>query len=75
MEENSTNGVPSRQMFQGDWICSECSQPINKLPFQPKEGQTLSCKDCYIKKRGSRAPARLSQTDVNESLVDFIKTS
>lgn len=42
-----------RQMYEGNWSCSECGAKINRLPFQPdpsREGGLL-CKDCHRNKR------------------------
>jgi len=50
-EENNAGDSFERQMFKGDWKCVECDKEITELPFQPKEGQELHCKECYISKR------------------------
>lgn len=33
--------------------CSECGQEC-EVPFQPKEGRPVFCKECYSKKRPKR---------------------
>jgi CxxC-x17-CxxC domain-containing protein len=33
-----------------DTTCSECGKDC-KVPFQPKEGRPVYCRDCYSKKR------------------------
>jgi CxxC-x17-CxxC domain-containing protein len=40
-----------RQMYKGDWKCSECGAEIKELPFEPDGVRPLYCKDCYNKKR------------------------
>ena len=37
-----------KQMY--DAVCSECGAQT-KVPFQPKEGRPVYCRDCYMKKR------------------------
>ena len=41
-------------MFEGNWTCSDCSGAITQLPFEPKEGQNITCKECYMKNRPPR---------------------
>ena len=42
-----------RQMFSGNWKCSECGKEITELPFQPDENRLnqLKCRDCHQKSR------------------------
>lgn len=42
-----------RQMFSGNWKCSECGKEITELPFQPDENRLnqLKCRDCHRKSR------------------------
>ncbi|MDP3900581.1 MAG: hypothetical protein Q8Q23_05910 [bacterium] len=40
-----------RKMYQGDWTCSSCQKPISELPFQPRDDQSLMCRDCYRNQR------------------------
>ncbi|MEK6947677.1 MAG: CxxC-x17-CxxC domain-containing protein [Nanoarchaeota archaeon] len=35
-----------------DATCSECGTQT-KVPFKPKEGRPVYCKDCYMKKKDS----------------------
>lgn len=44
-----------RQMFQGNWQCSQCSAPITQLPFEPDPARLnqLLCRDCHATKRRS----------------------
>lgn len=37
-----------RKMF--DVTCSECGNPA-QVPFEPKEGRPVYCRDCYRKKK------------------------
>ena len=41
----------NRQMFKGDWACSECNKAITELPFEPRETGNLMCFDCHKAKR------------------------
>lgn len=44
-----------RQMFKGNWNCSQCNAAITELPFEPdpsRVGQLL-CRDCHRQKRDS----------------------
>ena len=40
-----------RQMFQGNWKCSECAAEITELPFEPSGDRPLFCRDCHRAKR------------------------
>jgi len=37
-----------------DAVCAECGQEC-KVPFVPKEGRDVFCRDCYAKKRATAA--------------------
>ncbi len=41
-----------RQMVQGNWKCAKCGVDITQLPFEPKEGQEILCRDCYKAQKG-----------------------
>ncbi|MBI2123845.1 MAG: hypothetical protein Q7S62_02100 [bacterium] len=41
-------------MFKGEWTCADCGTAITELPFQPREGSEVYCRDCYR----NRKPAR-----------------
>ena len=59
MAYQDNNGGSDRQMYQGNWKCSECGADITELPFQPdpsREGE-LKCRDCHRKGRPERRPA------------------
>jgi len=54
----------TRQMFQGNWTCSECGKDIKELPFEPRDTSNLMCRDCHQAKRpagGDRGPRRMFQ--------------
>jgi len=54
------NDSSPRQMYQGDWKCSNCGASITELPFQPDPSRTgeLLCKDCHRQKRSSFSGSR-----------------
>ena len=41
-----------RKMFEGNWTCAECGTAITQLPFEPREGSSLKCLDCFKKSKG-----------------------
>ena len=47
-DEEGSGGAESRPMW--DATCSSCGA-ATKVPFQPKEGRPVYCKDCYKKRR------------------------
>lgn len=47
------DGQNDRQMFQGDWKCSGCNNPITELPFEPRSTENLLCRDCHSNQRQS----------------------
>lgn len=48
------NPQGERKMFQGDWKCSKCGKAITELPFEPKNVDTLKCRDCWKADRDAR---------------------
>ncbi|MEK7167940.1 MAG: CxxC-x17-CxxC domain-containing protein [Patescibacteria group bacterium] len=56
MEDRSS--FRPRQMVQGNWTCSGCGATITELPFEPRPGQDVSCRDCYQKTKGDRPSRR-----------------
>ena len=40
-----------RQMYQGNWKCSECGAEITELPFEPSGDRPLYCRECHAKRR------------------------
>lgn len=46
-ERRGNQGGFQRKMFQGNWKCASCSADITELPFEPREGQEIYCRDCY----------------------------
>jgi len=51
-EENAQPNTEEKKMFEGDWKCADCGNPITKLPFEPKSTNNLRCVDCFKKSRG-----------------------
>jgi len=41
-----------RKMYQGNWKCAKCGVSITELPFEPREGQEILCRDCYRSQKG-----------------------
>ena len=39
-----------RQMF--DAVCSKCGNPT-KVPFQPRQGRPVYCRDCYMEQKNN----------------------
>ncbi|NCF75423.1 MAG: zinc-binding protein [Xanthomonadaceae bacterium] len=48
------NNRSDRQMFHGDWVCSECGAKITELPFEPNGDKPLFCRDCHRKRMQNR---------------------
>jgi CxxC-x17-CxxC domain-containing protein len=59
--------------------CSECGKE-DEVPFKPREGTPVYCKDCYFKKKGitprapmgekSEKPAKEAETSESEEFAD-----
>lgn len=49
--ENSLENSEERKMFKA--VCSECGKDC-EVPFEPEEGKSVKCKECYIKNRPRR---------------------
>ncbi len=45
------NDFAPRRMVQGNWECSSCGKEITELPFEPREGNPIYCRDCWLKQR------------------------
>jgi len=43
-----------RQMYSGNWTCSECGAAITELPFEPSGDRPLLCGECHRNKRPNR---------------------
>ena len=43
-----------RQMYQGNWKCSECGAEITELPFEPSGDRPLYRRDFHAKRRNQR---------------------
>lgn len=41
----------NKEMFKGDWSCSNCGGSITELPFEPRSTENLLCRDCHSNKR------------------------
>ncbi len=52
-DDDSKRDFP-RQMYQGNWKCSECGAEITELPFEPSGDRPLYCRDCHAKRRNQR---------------------
>jgi len=50
-ERRGNRGSFQRRMYQGNWKCASCGAEITELPFEPKEGQEIYCRDCYRSRR------------------------
>ncbi|MBU4284636.1 hypothetical protein KKF60_01070 [Patescibacteria group bacterium] len=48
----SGRGNFERKRVQGNWKCSKCGAGITELPFEPREGQEILCRDCYRSQKG-----------------------
>ncbi len=55
--------MKDRQMFQGNWVCTDCPATINELPFQPRSEEGLRCFDCMKKNRPERRERKMFQGD------------
>jgi len=51
--QRSNNNFRERRTFTGNWSCSQCGAAITELPFEPKDDQSLLCRDCYRSQRNS----------------------
>lgn len=43
-----------RQMYKGNWTCSDCGKEITELPFEPSPDRPVYCKECWSKRRAER---------------------
>ncbi|MFZ5559592.1 MAG: CxxC-x17-CxxC domain-containing protein [Patescibacteria group bacterium] len=50
-QRRANRGSFQRKMYQGNWKCASCGTDITELPFEPKEGQEIYCRDCYRSQR------------------------
>ena len=59
-QQGGGGNFPPRQMYQGNWTCSECGTAITELPFEPDPARLdqLLCRDCHRQRRQSRGPRR-----------------
>ena len=49
---------PKPPMIQGNWKCADCGGEITELPFEPRAGSEVRCRDCYRKNRPPRRDFR-----------------
>ncbi len=42
-----------RRMVSGNWKCAGCGTSIHELPFEPKDGSDVYCRDCYSQRRAA----------------------
>lgn len=45
--------------------CSECGQE-GEVPFKPKEGLPVYCKDCFMKRKGITPRAKREESEESE---------
>jgi len=52
-DDNRGGGGFQRKMYQGNWKCSRCGNPITELPFEPDPARMdrLQCRDCFRPKQ------------------------
>jgi CxxC-x17-CxxC domain-containing protein len=55
MKESFENSAEQRTMHKA--TCSDCGAEC-EVPFQPTEGKSVRCLDCFKKNRPSRGPRR-----------------
>ncbi len=53
MAYNENEGGMERPMIDVNEKCATCGTEITKLPFEPKAGRPVYCRDCYRQKRES----------------------
>ena len=58
------NDSYQRQMYNA--VCSECGKET-QVPFKPKEGLPVYCKDCYFKKKNGGKPSYSKKEDSEET--------
>ncbi|MFA5083763.1 MAG: CxxC-x17-CxxC domain-containing protein [Candidatus Paceibacterota bacterium] len=56
--KNDREGGFKRQMVQGNWKCADCGAEITELPFEPRDGSSVYCRECYAKRRPPRRDFR-----------------
>ncbi|MFA6410648.1 MAG: CxxC-x17-CxxC domain-containing protein [Candidatus Buchananbacteria bacterium] len=48
------NSFGPRQMYQGNWTCSQCGAAITELPFEPDGTRPIFCRDCHRQRKSDR---------------------
>jgi len=56
-------GNYQRQMHKA--TCSECGKET-EVPFRPKEGLPVYCKECYMKKKGNNNYSKREENNEEE---------
>lgn len=49
--------------------CSECGKE-DEVPFKPREGTPVYCKDCFFKKKGITPRDKKEETETSEESTD-----
>lgn len=45
--------APQQTTVSGEWKCAQCGGVISELPFEPREGSQVYCKNCWQERRSS----------------------
>ena len=51
-----------------DAVCAECGNAC-KVPFKPREGGTVYCRECFAKRRSAGRPLMEKREDARSSVV------
>ncbi len=49
--KNKDVDTPQQSIVKGEWKCAQCEGTISELPFQPREGSKVYCKNCWQDRR------------------------
>ncbi len=52
--KNQDTDSYGREIYKGNWKCSQCGAAITELPFEPSGDSPLYCRDCYRERRNQR---------------------
>jgi len=53
-DNDRRDGGFQAKKFPGNWKCADCGVEITELPFEPREGSEVRCRECYRKTRPPR---------------------
>lgn len=53
VKKKDVDAPQQTETFHGEWKCASCSSLISELPFQPREGSQVYCKNCWQDRRNS----------------------